>query len=161
LAIALSSCQVDNMKGYVKYQTFNEYKLEGVNSSHIKNPYVFVKKELDTVFVIKSNDRRSVMTYINKGEYWFYQEPEEIQKGFIDKVLSKSIWKIFSHPKGVDKTLSKKFITNDTIFIFSYLIMPGTDRGITDAGIIIETPETETIKLFLKMTMICIKQYEI
>ena len=97
---ALLSCE-SRMKGYVKYQTFDEYTLEGISKSNIKYPYVLVKKTSDTIFVIKSNDRINVMKYVNKGDFWFYHETEK-RKGRMIKVPF------------------KKFIIKDTIFSFNY-----------------------------------------
>ena len=42
----MASCQTANNKGYIKYQTFDEYKLEGLGHFNIKEPYVLVKKTL-------------------------------------------------------------------------------------------------------------------
>jgi hypothetical protein len=122
-ATGLLSCKT-NTKGYVKYQTFDEYKLEGVGNFNIQHPYVLVKKEIDTIFVIKSNDKRNIIKYINKGEFWFYQETEKPQKGCCHKALL------------------KKFITNDTIFIFSYF---QASLRITTSTIIIERKEDKIV----------------
>ena len=126
------------MKGYVKYQTFDEYRLEGVGNSNIRKPYVLVKKELDTISVIKSNDRGNIIKYINMGEFWFYQEPEENsqQGGILYKMAL---------TKGIVKDTYKKFIANDTIFIFAYF--PTLSQQITSHGngIIIKTKEENTV----------------
>jgi len=111
-------------KGYVKYQTFDEHKLKGVGRFNIKEPYVLVKKELDTIFVIKSNDRgNNVLRYINKGKFWYYQEPEKQQ----DECMINSI--------------SKRFITNDTVFVFTHFSMTGS----THATIVIATKKELTV----------------
>ena len=54
--LCMLSFQMKGQNGYVKYQTFDEYKLMGIGHSDIRDPYVLVKKEADTIFVIKSND---------------------------------------------------------------------------------------------------------
>lgn len=107
LLLFISFSQMKDNKGYIKYQTFDEYKLIGVGTFNIKEPYVLVKKELDTIFVIKSNDRNNILTYVNKGKFWYYQ-PKEQQKIHNDSII------------GVITTISEKFIINDTIFVFSY-----------------------------------------
>jgi len=114
-------------KGYVKYQTFDEHKLKGVGRFNIKEPYVLVKKELDTIFVIKSNDRgNNVLRYINKGKFWYYQEPDEPQDGCMEK------------------SISKKIITNDTVFVFSHFPMTWSEHA-TIITIIIDTKKEITI----------------
>ena len=42
---------------FVRYQTFDEYKMEGITNKRIRRPCVFIKWESDTIFVIKSNDK--------------------------------------------------------------------------------------------------------
>jgi hypothetical protein len=54
IMLLVLSFQMKGQKDYVKYQTFDEYKMEGVGEGKIKRPYVLVKKEVDTIFVIKS-----------------------------------------------------------------------------------------------------------
>ena len=111
--------------GYVKYQTFDEQKLKGVGRFNIKEPYVLVKKELDTIFVIKSNDRRNnVLKYINKGEFWYHQVPQEQPQG-----------------ERIVKPLIKIFITNDTIFVLYHSPIAGS----TFTSIIIETKKETTL----------------
>ncbi|MCL2131017.1 MAG: hypothetical protein FWH36_00960 [Lentimicrobiaceae bacterium] len=123
ILLLFTSFQMKDNKEYVKYQTFDEYKLKGVGRFNIKEPYVLVKKELDTIFVIKSNDRSNVLKYINKGEFWYHQVPEEPQDD------------------GITKSISKKFITNDTMFVFNHFPMPWS----TFTTIVIETKKEVTV----------------
>lgn len=61
--------------GYKKYQTFDEYQLKGVffDSKSIREPYVLVKEDEDSVWVRISNhlDKEPVK-YVDKGRYWYY-----------------------------------------------------------------------------------------
>jgi len=123
-SVSIMSCTPE---GYVKFQTFNEYELKGERTENIKLPYVFVKENKDTICVIKSNNRKEVMKYINKGKFWFYQESEKPQKYCCDIAIS------------------KRFIIKDTIFLYSYLPMPGTVSGITGEGIVIQTKKENTV----------------
>ncbi len=93
--------QMKGQNGYVKYQTFDEYKMEGVGNKKIQCPYVLVKKEADTIFVIKSNDREKKIKYINKGDYWYTKLQIEEELPFLE-------------------TICEKFIYNDTIIEYEY-----------------------------------------
>jgi len=124
ILLLFTSFQIKGQKDYVKYQTFDEHKLRGIGRFNIKEPYVFVKKELDTIFVIKSNDRRNnILKYINKREFWYHQEPEEPQDGCMIK------------------SISKRFVTNDTVFVFTHSPM----IWLTDATILIATKKEITV----------------
>ena len=111
MLLFMLSCQIKQQNGYIQYQTFDEYKLIGVGNTEIKEPYVLVKKELDTIFVIKSNDKEKVIKYINKGDYWY----------------SKSIIEVEAPPDeeepcllDMTPTVCEKFIYNDTIIEYKY-----------------------------------------
>jgi len=109
--MTLLSCKT-GMKGYVKYQTFDEYRLEGVGNPNIKCPYVFVKKEFDTIFVIKSNERKKVITYINRGNYWYSKSIIEVKPPSF----------AFGRQYKLDMTptVYEKFIYNDTVIEYRY-----------------------------------------
>ena len=123
--LLMLSFQMKGQKDYVKYQTFDEHKLKGVGRFNIKEPYVLVKKRLDTIFVIKSNDRNNILKYINKGKFWYHQVPQEPQ----DECAC------------MRNFISKKFITNDTVFVFSHF----PDTWLKHATIIIDTKKEITI----------------
>jgi len=107
------SCQMENNKEYTKYQTFDEYKLMGVGNTNIKEPYVLIKKELDTIFVIKSNDREKVVTYINKRDYWYSKTIIEVEA----PPDNGELYKLDMTP-----TVCEKFIYNDIIVEYNYLL---------------------------------------
>ena len=101
---------MENNKEYTKYQTFDEYKLMGVRRFIIREPYVLVKKELDTIFVIKSNDRNKLIKYVNRGAYWY-------SKLIIEEPLPDDgvIYLLDTTP-----TICEKFIYNDTVIEYKY-----------------------------------------
>lgn len=101
ILLLFTSFQMNGQKGYVKYQTFNEYKMEGVGVEKIKRPYVLVKKEFDTMSVIKSNDRKKIIKYVNRGDYWH------------TILQMESKWSII-------ETFCEKFIYNDTVIEYKY-----------------------------------------
>jgi len=95
------SFQIKGQNGYIQYQTFDEYKMEGVGKEKIKRPYVLVKKELDTIFVIKSNDTGKTIKYVNRGDYWYTKLQIEERLPYLE-------------------TICEKFIYNDTIIEYNY-----------------------------------------
>ena len=102
IMLYMLSFHLKGQTDYVKYQTFDEYKMEGVGyDKKIKRPYVFVKKEVDTISVIKSNDRDKVIKYVNRGDYWhtIFQIAEKLS--YIE-------------------TICEKFIYNDTVIEYKY-----------------------------------------
>jgi hypothetical protein len=116
--------QTNGQDGYVKYQTFDEYKMEGIGNEKIKRPYVLVKKESDTVFVIKSNDRKKTIKYVNRGDYWH-------TKRVIKETASKHVFHFSGKvcPCSLIKEFCEKFIYNDTIVEYNYYY----DLGIKDS----------------------------
>ncbi|MBO4581829.1 MAG: hypothetical protein J5701_06055 [Bacteroidales bacterium] len=101
IILSVLSIQVKGQNDYVKYQTFDEYKLEGIGEKKIKRPYVLVKRENDTIFVVKSNDRKNVIKYVNRGDYW--HTILQIEERW-------SFW----------ETFCEKFIYNDTVVEYKY-----------------------------------------
>lgn len=75
------SCREDTSipNGYVKYQTFNEYILKGVpgNSDNLKSPYVLVKEDIDTIFVIRSSCEDKVLESVNMRDFWYSMQTFE------------------------------------------------------------------------------------
>lgn len=98
---------------FVRYQTFDEYKMEGITNKRIRRPCVFIKWESDTIFVIKSNDKDNVIKYINCGSYWHaviqIKEPCSCM--------------------GMDKRICEKFIYNDTVVEYEYILKPNNKRS--------------------------------
>lgn len=105
--LCMLSFQMKGQNGYVKYQTFDEYKLMGIGHSDIRDPYVLVKKEADTIFVIKSNDSEKTIKYVNKGDYWHTILQIEEELPFFERIC-------------------EKFIYNDTIIEYEYLYIHKT-----------------------------------
>ncbi|MBB4044376.1 hypothetical protein [Bacteroides reticulotermitis] len=75
------SCREDTSipNGYVKYQTFNEYILKGVpgNIDNLNSPYVLVKEDIDTIFVIRSSCEDKVLEYVNMRDFWYSMQTFE------------------------------------------------------------------------------------
>jgi len=100
IILFMLSFQMKGQDGYVRYQTFDEYKMEGVEAEKTKRPYVLVKKEVDTIFVIKSYDRTKKIKYVNRGDYWYT----------ILHIQTTKVGEIFC----------EKFIYNDTVVEYEY-----------------------------------------
>ena len=86
--------------------------MEGIANKRIKRPCVFIKRESDTIFVIKSNDKDNVIKYINRGSYWHaviqIKEPCSCM--------------------GMDKRICEKFIYNDTVVEYEYILKVNNER---------------------------------
>lgn len=123
LVFLLISCQ-NTSKEFIRHQTFDEYKLKGINThSGIKSPYVFIKTGLDTITVIKSNDKKRTKQYLKRKDYWYTETEKDVY----------------------NKVSEKKFIFNDTLLYYSYLPMPGSRSGTTGECVILETKEKRII----------------
>jgi len=99
----------------MKYQTFDEYKLEGVSTIKIKKPYVFVKKTIDTIFVIKSNNSKDTIKYIKKGSYWYCKLEIKEKRTLLDKLFNNKMYKFLKITE-----FCEKFIYCDTVIEYTY-----------------------------------------
>jgi len=118
LILLFTSFQMKGQKGYVRYQTFDEYKLKGAGHSNIREPYVLVKKERDTIFVIKSNDKGKTIKYINKGKYWYSESIIKVKEPPVG-----SLWLLDMSP-----TVYEKFIYNNIIVEYKYWLNNELER---------------------------------
>lgn len=90
-----------------QYQTFNEYKLEGVPfTNDEKNLYVLIEKKKDTIKVQISNNISKPIFYINKGNYWYSLTSKRIESTELVFAME----------------YDEKYIYNDTIVHYNYLI---------------------------------------
>jgi hypothetical protein len=85
--------------------------MEGIGDGNIKRPYVLVKKEFDTISVIKSNDRGKIIKYINQGDYWYTILQIEEKSSFLDR-----------------HRICEKFISNDTVIEYEYILKNNLKR---------------------------------
>lgn len=85
---------------FVKYQSFDEYKMQGIKEKRIKYPCVYIKENGDTMFVRKSYDK-NIITYIKKQDYWY------------TKLIIISFVKV--------SRICERFICNDTIIDYEYI----------------------------------------
>jgi len=122
LFFVIFSFQMKGQDGYVRYQTFDEYKMEGVGAEKIKRPYVLVKKENDTIFVKKIVKKKGKnrcnctvkeIKYINKGDYWHTTIRPESKRTLI------------ARPRPCIPIFYEKFIFNDTIVEYQYSLKYG------------------------------------
>lgn len=118
----LLSCQMKDLNGYDKCQTFNEFELKGVNSPNLQPPFIFLKKESDTIFVIKSNKKDETIKYVNKGRYWYSSTKLEEKPTFEERFFGVRL-KIERFPQ-----ICEKYIFNDTIIEYVYLIGDKSQR---------------------------------
>jgi hypothetical protein len=98
------------IKGYRIYQTFNEYKLQGIGTTNIKFPYVYVRDEKNAIYVIKSNENQ-IIKYLNKGNYWYSHWKIEIDCNSNWKDKSIQSWKV-----------CERYIFNDSILDYIYYL---------------------------------------
>ena len=67
------------LKTYTQYQTFDEYKLEGVGKVY-HSPYVYVKDIDDTIIVRVSNNKNHSIRYVKKKGIWQSYQELDIEK---------------------------------------------------------------------------------
>ena len=85
--------QLVYVKGFKCYQTFNEYKMKG-EGTPVNNPFVYVKRKNNIIYVVISNNKQNVLRYIKIKEYWYnYLELKFPTPNFI-AILSSSTSKI-------------------------------------------------------------------
>ena len=101
LIFILVACfEANSQPKFVKYQTFDEYKMQGIKDKRIKYPCVYIKENGDTIFVRKSYDK-NIITYIKKPDYWY------------TKQIIRSFVKV--------SRICERFIYNDTIIDYEYI----------------------------------------
>lgn len=88
---------------FVKYQSFDEYKMQGIKDKRIKYPCVYIKENGDTMFVRKSYDK-NIITYTKKQDYWYAKLRIEERSTFTDRYR-----------------VCERFIYNNTIIDFVYI----------------------------------------
>lgn len=101
-------------KGYTKYQTFDEYTLQGVTvKGKLKTPFVAIKFTHDTIFMLVYENQKQTqkLEYLNNISYWY-----SIKKEQIDPKLAENC-KCDTTPRYIEK-----FIYNDTILEYSYYL---------------------------------------
>jgi hypothetical protein len=123
--LLIASCSffpIPMPEGYKKYQTFDEYSLQGVTKEeHIQEPFVYIKEKRDSIYVLLSNQGKidpvvgvnrgyKPLLYINKGDYW-YNISMEKQEYIPDCRCDTSATNYFV-----------KFIYGDTILTYHYFI---------------------------------------
>lgn len=103
-------------KGYIKYQTFDEYSLTGIstNDSLIKEPFVAVKtnSKMISVLICESYSKKKVVEYIKHGDYWYNLKKIQ-EKYHSDCACDTTPYYI------------EKFIYNDTIMKYGYYLENG------------------------------------
>ncbi|MDR2839683.1 MAG: hypothetical protein LBV75_00230 [Paludibacter sp.] len=110
IILLLSNC-VRIPKGYEKYQIFDEYSLQGINTSDkITEPFVAVKSGTDTiqVLVCERFRKKILIHYVNKGNYWHSKTKHQLTNCNCDTTPQ----------------YYEKFIFNDTIITYTYSIYP-------------------------------------
>lgn len=95
--------EANSQQKFVKYQTFDEYKMQGIKEKRIKYPCVYIKENGDTIFVRKSYDK-NIITYIKKPDFWYTKLKIEEKSTFTDRYR-----------------VCEKFIYNDTIIEYEYI----------------------------------------
>ncbi len=109
-SVSLTETQdrLKEIKGYRIYQTFNEYKLQGIGTTNIKSPYVYVRDEKNAIYVIKSNENQ-IIKYLKKRDYWYIHWK---MKNDVDSDCKCGLVQSWD--------VCERFIFNDTIMDYNY-----------------------------------------
>lgn len=81
-----------SMKEYKSYRRFNEYKMRGEGVADSSSSHVYVWKNHDYCYVIKSENTDSIIKYRKKGDYWineasfrWWKKSDSFVKDCVDK----------------------------------------------------------------------------
>ncbi|NDV67888.1 hypothetical protein [Dysgonomonas sp. 25] len=107
---------------YVKYKTFDEYSMQGVEGNISEGDYFVSIKEIeDSIIVISSlanefgQDR---YVYIDKGNYWYSQNVTRVP--YIENCACDTTITSYHH----------KYIYNDTIISYNYALVNKTKQAL-------------------------------
>jgi hypothetical protein len=142
--------------GYIKYRTFDEYSLKGVDNWNWRPkipPYVAIRTEKDTIKVIIFYlfQKNKYLKYINKGNCWYNLTIEQVDP----KLYATTKCDTVPH-------YCEKFIYNDTILRYNYYLEQNNRK--TSEGLEIETRHNiiyitpKIINLQNKNNFICLKR---
>lgn len=121
-----------DQKNVERFKTFDEYKLQAIpfTGSQERNVYVLIKERKDSIIVRLYNDLEKTITYINRGNYWYSKDSTILD-------VSENVWAI-EH--------NKKYIYNDTILNYNYLLHYYGDSAVLgDSHIMIETKHSSLL----------------
>lgn len=93
---------------YDRYQSFDEYKMEGIEVPNLKSPFILMEKDDKTIHIKFSEGKYNDIQYVNRGEYWHS--------------ISKNNLENCNQGYTPITEFYEKFIYNDTILIYCFKI---------------------------------------
>ena len=67
----LVSCQPHMDGSFCPFQTFNEFEMKELGADNVCEPYLFIRRTTDTIMIVRSDQRKDTMVYLNKGDFWY------------------------------------------------------------------------------------------
>lgn len=64
-------CQSNADVPFLPYQTFDEFSMREGSSDIVAEPYLLIQRKKDTVKIVRTDQRKDTMVYLNMGKYWF------------------------------------------------------------------------------------------
>lgn len=56
---------------YVPYQSFDEFSMTEIGAETLSEPHLFIRRTNDTIKIVRTDNTKDTMVYINKGNYWY------------------------------------------------------------------------------------------
>lgn len=126
-SILFISCDSHSTKSsleYTVYQTFDEYRMMGVdkNRQELKSPYVAITRNDSTIVVkicYEGKEQDKFLIYHNKGKYWYNVKKEQIDPKLYYTTLSDTL-----------PIFTERYLYNDTIMEYNYYIDENRDKSL-------------------------------
>lgn len=124
LLISCNSHYSEYPLGYTVYQTFDEYRMVGVdeNKQELEKPYVAIKRNDSTIVVricYEGKEQDKFLIYHNKGRYWYNVKKEQIDPKLYYTTLSDTL-----------PIFTERYFYNDTIMEYNYYIEVTRDKSL-------------------------------
>lgn len=56
---------------FLPFQTFDEFEMKVIYTDSISEPYLLIMQTTDTIKIVRSDQSKDTMVYLNKGNFWY------------------------------------------------------------------------------------------
>ena len=64
-------CQSNADDSFHPYQTFDEFSMREGSADIVAEPYLLIQRKKDTIKIVRTDQSKDTMVYLNMGTYWF------------------------------------------------------------------------------------------
>ena len=64
-------CQPQTDISFLPFQSFDEFGMIEVVTDTVLEPYLQIRRTTDTIKIVRSDQKKDTMVYLNKGKYWY------------------------------------------------------------------------------------------